>query len=205
MSRPIVVGIAGGSASGKSTVVREFARRLGPGLTATLHHDAYYEDLSRMPLDERILVNVDHPDSLETGLLVAHLGELIAGRAVEMPEYDYVSQTRSTPGVVVEPAPVLIVDGLLVLHDERLRELMDVRVFVDADEASRLARRIERDVSERGRTREEVVQQHQHRVEPMHLEFVEPGRQHADIVIAGGGHNLEAVGALVQRVRGMLG
>jgi uridine kinase len=205
MSRPLVVGIAGGSASGKSTVVREFTRLLGPGLTATLHHDAYYDDLSHMPLDERTLVNVDHPDSLETGLLVAHLGDLLAGRSVEMPDYDYISQTRSTPGVIIEPAPVLIVDGLLVFHDERLRALMDVRVFVDADEASRLARRIARDVAERGRTHAEVVQQHNDRVEPMHRRFVEPGREYADIVITEGGHNLEAVDALVRWVRGMLG
>jgi len=205
LSNRIVVGIAGGSASGKSTVVREFTRLLGAGVSATLHHDAYYDDLSHMPFAERIKVNVDHPDSLETGLLVTHLAELLVGRSVEMPDYDYVSQTRSTPGTVIEPASVLIVDGLLIFHDEALRALMDLRVFVDADEASRLARRVTRDVQERGRTRDEVVQQHNERVEPMHRRFVEPGRQYADVVIAQGGHNLEAIEALVSRVRRMLG
>ena len=201
---PLVVGIAGGSASGKSTVVRELVRLLGSGVSATLHHDAYYHDLSHMPFAERIRVNVDHPDSLETALLVKHLGELLSGRSVEMPDYDYVEQTRSTPGLLVEPAAVLIVDGLLVFHDERLRALMDVKVFVDADEASRLERRIERDVAERGRTRKEVVRQHNDRVEPMHARFVGPTRRYADVTIEEGGHNTDAIVGLVARVRGMM-
>lgn len=204
MSRSIVVGIAGGSASGKSTVVQEVVHSLGPGVSATLSHDAYYYDLSHMPLAERLKVNVDHPDSLETDLLVGHVQELLQGQSVEMPLYDYSTLTRAPSGMSVDPAPVVIVEGLLVLTDRRLRDLMTLKVFVDADEASRLARRIARDVRERGRTREEVVHYHEHRVEPMHTSFVEPTRAQADIVIGQGGHNRPAIESLTAHLTALL-
>ena len=200
MTRSLVLGVAGGSASGKSTVVREVVRLLGPGRTAWLPHDAYYHDLSHMAPEARKSVNVDHPDSLETALLVRHIGELLSGRAVEIPRYDFVSMTRARQGLSVEPAPVVLVEGLMVLHEAALRDMMELKVFVDASEAERLERRIERDMRERGRTREEVIRQHQDRVEPMHRAFVAPTRVHADVVLSGGGHNEEAVRGLVARI-----
>ncbi|MDE0898577.1 MAG: uridine kinase [Longimicrobiales bacterium] len=204
VQRSIVVGIAGGSASGKSTVVRELVRLLLPNETSVLSHDAYYHDLSYMPLEQRIEVNVDHPDSLETLLLNEHVGSLLAGRSIEVPSYDYVSQTRSQPGVHITPAPVVIIEGLLVLGDPALRALMDLAVFVDASEAVRLQRRIARDVLERGRSESEVVEQHHARVQPMHDEFVEPSRRSADLVVPEGGHNQAAVEALAGQVRALL-
>lgn len=204
MRRCIVVGIAGGSASGKSTVVEEVIRLLGPGRTAWLPHDAYYRDLSHLSMAERIRVNVDHPDSLETELLVTHVRELLAGRPVEVPRYDYISQTRSARGIHVQPAPAIVVEGLLALHDERLRTLMDLTAFVDAPEEDRLARRIARDTEERGRSLEEVVRQHHERVQPMHDRFVAPAREVADVVVEGGGHNVPAIQALVAGVEALL-
>lgn len=204
MDRPIVVGIAGGSASGKSTVVREVVRLLGAGRCAVLAHDAYYHDLSHLPLERRIEVNVDHPDSLQTDLLVAHIRALLDGGGVEMPSYDFASQIRAPTGRTVDPAPVVVVEGLFVLHDEDLRALMDLSVFVDTTEAERLSRRIERDTSERGRDRPAVVHQHTTRVQPMHERFVEPTRTHADVVISRGGHNLAAIQRLVRRVEELL-
>ena len=202
--RSIVVGIAGGSASGKSTVVRELVRLLLPHETSVLSHDAYYHDLSYMPLEHRIEVNVDHPDSLETLLLVEHIGSLLAGREIEVPSYDYVSQTRSQRGVHITPAPVVIIEGLLVLGDPALRALMDLAVFVDASETARLRRRIARDVLERGRSESEVVEQHHARVQPMHDEFVEPSRRSADLVVSEGEHNQTAVETLAGQVKALL-
>lgn len=204
MKSSVVVGVAGGSASGKTAVVHRLVEVLGPGRTGVISHDAYYHDLSHLPEARRIEVNVDHPDSLETALLVEHLAELRAGRAVEVPVYDYASQTRASRGVWIEPAPVLVVEGLFALFEERLRELMDLRAWVDVTEEERLRRRIQRDVMERGRDRGEVERLHAGVVQPMHERFVEPTRAHADIVIEGGGHNLEAIRRLADRVRALL-
>ena len=201
---PVVLGIAGGSASGKSTVVSELRRILGPGATCTLRHDAYYHDLSHLPFERRIEVNVDHPDSLETELLVEHIGILLRGQPVELPAYDFVSQTRGPTGTVVEPAAVLLIDGLFTLWDERLRELMDLKVFIQTTEEERLERRIRRDGEERGRDRSAVVEWHRERVQPMHDLFVEPSREHADVVISEGAHNREAIRILAQRVSEMV-
>ena len=199
----IVVGIAGGSASGKSTVVRELTSLMGRSRVAVLSHDAYYHDLSHMPIERRIQVNVDHPDSLETSLLVKHIKALQAGHAVEIPNYDYASQTRNSVGVSITSAPVLIVEGMLVLWDERLRDLMDLQVFVDTSPEQRLGRRIERDVLERGRDAKTVKQQHIERVQPMHEIYVQPSRVHADFLIPEGGHNIESVRALADQVLGL--
>ena len=200
----IVVGIAGGSASGKSTVVRELTSLMGRSRVAVLSHDAYYHDLSHMPIERRIQVNVDHPDSLETSLLVKHIKALQAGHAVEIPNYDYASQTRNSVGVSITSAPVLIVEGMLVLWDERLRDLMDLQVFVDTSPEQRLGRRIERDVLERGRDAKTVKQQHIERVQPMHEIYVQPSRVHADFLIPEGGHNIESIRALADLVLGLL-
>lgn len=201
---PVVVGVAGGSASGKSAVVREVVRILGAGVTAVVHHDAYYRDLSHLALPDRKRVNVDHPDALETDLLASHLGKLLAGEPIEVPVYDFRTHTRSRERVAVEPAPVLIVEGILVLAEEGLRRLLDLKAYVHVDERERLQRRLVRDVRLRGRSPESVRADHLERVQPMHELFVEPSRAWADVVIREGARNREAIAELVRRIEAML-
>ena len=202
--RPVVVGVAGGSASGKTAVVRELVRLVGEERTAVVAHDAYYRDLSHLPLAERRRVNVDHPDSLETDLLLTHLNALLAGQPVEVPIYDYTLHVRREERVRVEPNRVVVVEGILVLAEERLRSLMDLKVYVHVEEEERLSRRLRRDVEKRGRTPESVREDHVRRVQPMHDEFVAPSRLHADVVVEEGGYNHIAIAALVRRIRGMV-
>ena len=205
VSRPLIVGVAGGSASGKSAVVEALTGELGPGTVTVVPHDAYYRDLSHLEMEERRRVNVDHPDSLETRLLVEHLRALQAGASVELPAYDFTTHTRGERGSPVEPAPVLVVEGILVLAEARLRRLMDLKVFVHVPADERLARRLERDVRLRGRTPDSVRADHETRVQPMHERFVEPSRRWADLVVEGGGRNTDAIEALARRILGMLG
>lgn len=202
--RPVVMGVAGGSGSGKSTVVTEVCRALPPGTPVILHHDAYYRDLSHLTFDERVRVNFDHPDSLETELMVDHVAGLLAGSAAELPTYDFSTHTRASATVRVEPAALIILDGILVLADARLRDLMDLRVFVDTDADVRLVRRLRRDVEERGRTAASVLDQYEATVRPMHLEFVEPSQRHADLVVPEGGYNRVAVDLLVTKLRDLM-
>lgn len=197
----IVVGVAGGSASGKSTVVDNLEHLLADLGVSILRHDAYYHDLSHMALEERRFVNVDHPDSLDTLSFVGAIDALRRGEPVRMPVYDFVSQTRVGAGVDVGPARVLLAEGLFVLSDPTIRDRCDLLVFVHATESERLARRIGRDELERGKNPEEVRQQHGARVEPMHRRFVLPGLAYADVVVEGGGHNLEAIQQLAEQVR----
>lgn len=200
----LVLGVAGGSASGKSAVVHRVTRLLGSDAVAVVPHDAYYRDLSHLTMTERRQVNVDHPDALQTDLLVEHLDRLLQGRAIERPVYDFSTHVRASSPVTVRPAPVLIVEGILVLAEEVLRKRMDLKVFVDVPERVRLERRLERDVRLRGRTPESVRHDHETRVEPMHARFVEPSREHADVVITGGGRNVEAIRKLVARIEAIL-
>jgi uridine kinase len=202
--RPILLGVAGGSGSGKTTVVRRLVEAIGPGAVVVLHHDSYYRDASHLPREERARINYDHPDALETDLLVEHLGRLLAGHAVEMPVYDFAEHVRRAETVRIEPRPVIILDGILILWDARLRELMDVKLFVDADADVRLDRRLRRDMAERGRSAESVLTQYMATVRPMHLEFVEPSKRYADVIIPRGGHNRIGVDLVVATVRGML-
>jgi len=201
---PVVLGVAGGSGSGKSTVVREIRRHLGEELVTILHHDAYYRDLTHLPRAQRGTVNFDHPESLETELLVVHLKRLRQGRTVEIPTYDFPNHTRREATVPVEPSHVLVLDGILVLSDARLRDLMDLKVFVDTAADLRLIRRIRRDVRERGRSTESVLEQYERTVRPMHDEFVEPSKRHADLLVPEGGHNRVAVDLVVHRIRDLL-
>jgi len=196
----VLVGIGGGSGSGKTTVVQELVRSLGTATVSVIQHDAYYRDLSHAPFDERARTNFDHPDSLETELLARHLSELLGGRAVEVPTYDFAKHTRRAERRRVTPTPVIVIDGILVLADPALRALLDLSVFVHAAERDRLARRIARDTALRGRSPESVVEQFHATVRPMHDLFVEPSRAHADVTIPEGGHNLEAIRGLVRRV-----
>lgn len=203
-SRPVVLGVAGGSGSGKSTVVRAICRGLGPGTASVIHHDAYYRDLAHLSMEKRAGVNFDHPGSLETTLLVAHVEALLQGQTVELPTYDFSSHTRAATTEVLAPTPVLVLDGILVLADARLRSAMDLKVFVDTDADLRLLRRIRRDVMKRGRTVDSVIAQYEATVRPMHLEFVEPSKRYADLIVPEGGYNRVAVDVVVSRVRALI-
>ncbi|MBW3552067.1 MAG: uridine kinase [Gemmatimonadetes bacterium] len=205
-NRPILLGVAGGSGSGKTTVVRRIIAALGAAdEVGVIHHDSYYRDASALPPDERALINYDHPDSLETDLLIRHLEALLRGEPVEVPVYDFTNHVRTRETERVEPRPVVIVDGILILWDRTLRDLMDVKIFVDADADVRLARRLRRDVQERGRNAESVLDQYMETVRPMHLEFVEPSKRYADVILPRGGHNRVGVQMVVDSVKGVLG
>ncbi len=203
--RPVILGVAGGSGSGKTTVVREIVNALGPEQVAVIHHDSYYRDASHLPLEERTAINYDHPDALETGLLVTHLQRLRHGEAVDVPVYDFTAHVRRTERQHVSPSKVIIVDGLLILWDPALRSLMDIKVFVDTDSDLRFIRRLQRDIRERGRTAESVIRQYIDNVRPMHLEFVEPSKRYADVIIPEGGQNRVAVDMLITKVRSVVG
>ena len=202
--RPVVLGVAGGSGSGKSTVVKEVCRILGNGLTSVLHHDSYYRDLAHLPFEARVEVNFDHPDALETALMVEHLRALLRGAPAEIPTYDFSTHTRAQETELLHPTPVVVVDGILVLADPRLRDTMDLKVFVDTEADIRLLRRIRRDVVKRGRTADSVIAQWEATVRPMHLEFVEPSKRFADLVVPEGGYNRVAVDLVVNRLRTLM-
>ncbi len=202
--RPIVIGVAGGTGSGKTTVARQILDRVGAEHIAYIPHDAYYRDLSHLPLEERVRVNFDHPDSLETELLIEHLKALRSGRPVEIPIYDFTTHTRTTRTRHVEPASVVLVEGILVFAEPRLREMFDVKLYVDTDADVRFIRRLRRDIEERGRSVESVCEQYLATVRPMHLEFVEPSKRYADVIIPEGGFNEVAIEMVAARIRGML-
>ena len=201
MSERIILGVAGGSGSGKTTVVEEILRSLRRTSVSVIHHDSYYRDLSEIPFEERVDVNFDHPDALETSLLVEHLGRLRAGDAVDVPVYDFPTHTRTGDIKRVEAKGVIIVDGILVLADQRLRDLLDMKIFVDTDADIRFIRRLRRDMRDRGRSLESVVDQYMDTVRPMHRAFVEGSRAFADIIIPEGGRNQVAIDLLVSRLR----
>jgi uridine kinase len=196
-----VIGVAGGSGSGKTTVVRRIVDSLGSEHVTLLDHDRYYRDRNDLRLEERAALNYDHPDSLETDLLVRHVRDLKAGRGVEAPRYDFTRHARLTEKDTLQPRRALIVEGILIFTDSALRELMDIKVFVDTDSDTRFIRRLQRDVAERGRTMESVIDQYQSTVKPMHREFVEPSKRYADVIIPLGGHNTVAVDLLLTMLR----
>jgi uridine kinase len=198
---PIVVGVAGGSGSGKTTVVQALVEGAAPESVSLIHHDAYYRDFSGLPMEDREKINFDHPESLETELLVEHLQGLLRGDTIEVPEYDFTKHTRREETRKVVPTKVIIVDGILVLADARLRDLMDIKLYVDADPDVRFIRRLRRDMAERERSLQSVVRQYEDSVRPMHLEFVEASKRYADIIIPRGGLNRVAVDMVVTKVR----
>lgn len=198
-TRPLIIGVVGGSGSGKTTVARAILEATDVA-AAFLDQDAYYADLAHLTLDERRQVNFDHPDALDNDLLVAHLEALAAGQAIDKPTYDFAAHTRAAGTVRVEPAPVVVVDGILLFVEPRVRALLDIKIFVDVADDIRFIRRMQRDVAERGRTMDDVVRQYLGSVRPMHLEFVEPSKRHADVIIPEGGHNRIGVEMVIARV-----
>lgn len=198
--RPLIIGVAGGSGSGKTTVAMAIHGRLGVD-AVFLDQDAYYADLGHLPLEERIRTNFDHPDALDTDLMVAHLEALASGQSIDKPTYDFAQHTRAPGTIRVEPRDVILVDGILIFADARLRRLFDVKVFVDVADDLRFIRRMQRDVSERGRSVDSVIAQYLGTVRPMHLEFVEPSKRHAHVIIPEGGQNLVGVDMLITKVR----
>lgn len=201
MTRPVIIGLAGGSGSGKSTILRRLLEELGPERVSVLEHDAYYRDLRDIPFEDRLRVNYDHPDSLETSLLVEHVESLLQGQAVDKPIYDFTEHTRADRTERIEPTPIIIVEGILVLAEPELTKRMDIRLFVDTDDDIRLIRRIRRDMVERGRSLESILGQYESTVRPMHIEFVEPSKRRADLIIPRGGHNEVAFDLVLARIR----
>lgn len=195
--RPFVVGIAGGTGSGKTTVAHKLASAIPDGRCVTIEHDAYYYDQSHLPMEERARINYDHPASLESSLLVQHLTELRAGQAVEVPIYDFANHARRGETRLVDAARVIVVEGILVFTEPALRELMDIKIFVDTDPDIRLMRRIRRDLEQRGRTFQSVRDQYYATVRPMHIEYVEPTKRWADLIIPEGGNNHVALDVLL--------
>jgi len=202
---PLVVGVAGGSGSGKTTVVRKIVESIGDGQVTVLEHDRYYRAFSELPFEERVALNYDHPDSLETDLLVKHLLDLRLGQPVDVPLYDFARYARQPDRERVTPRRAIIVEGILIFADADLRRLMDVKVFVDTDDDTRFIRRLQRDITERGRTVQSVIDHYLGTVKPMHLEFVEPSKRYADVILPQGGHNTVAVDMLLTLIRSLAG
>lgn len=203
-SIPLVIGIAGGSGSGKTTLAQIIRDRVGMQRIAYLPHDAYYKDLSNLPPNQRIAVNFDHPDSLETELLTQHILTLKKYLPVDLPVYDFKNHIRTQDTIHVSPRSIIMVEGILIFSDASLRKLLDVKIYVDTDSDIRFIRRLERDIAERGRTTESVVHQYLTTVRPMHLEFVEPSKRYADVIVPEGGLNTVAMEMVVARLESLL-
>lgn len=199
-----VIGVAGGTGSGKSTLVKRLQEAFKDADVATLCHDYYYKAHPELTYDERTKLNYDHPAAFDTDMLVEHIRALKNNVPIEHPVYSFVEHNRTSESVLVKPSRVIIVDGILIFEHRELRELMDIKVFVDTDADIRLARRILRDVRERGRTMESVIEQYASTVKPMHEEFVEPSKKHADVIIPEGGFNSVAVGMLIENIRSLI-
>jgi uridine kinase len=202
--QPLIIGVAGGTGSGKTTVANAIIERVGRERIALVQHDAYYRDQSGKPPEARARVNYDHPDSLETELMIEHLKQLRAGRPIEVPMYDFATHTRKAETRRLDPRSVILVEGILIFADRALREMFDVKVFVDTDADIRIIRRLQRDMEERGRTFESVITQYRETVRPMHLEFVEPSKRYADVILPEGGFNTVGLDLITARVQMLL-
>jgi len=204
MESPILVGIGGGTASGKTTVARKIAQAFTNTEVIIIEQDSYYKDLSHLPRSEREAVNFDHPDAIDFALLHSHLRQLAKGQAIAKPAYDFHLHLRQTEAETVEPARIIIVEGILVLAVPNIRELFQMKIFVDTDDDERLLRRIERDIYERGRSFESISSQYRQTVKPMHLEFVEPSKRYADVIIPRGGQNRVGIRMVIAKLRTLL-
>ncbi len=204
MGRCFVVGVAGGSGSGKTTVARKLVEGFKDQPVRLIPQDAYYKDLSQLPFEERTQVNYDHPLAFDNDLLARHLDQLLAGKAVEQPIYNYATHSRAEHTLRIEPAPIILVEGIMVLEDRKLRERMDVKVYVDTDPDERFIRRLQRDLIERGRSIDSIIEQYLSSVRPMHLQFVEPAKRYADVIVPQGGANHVAIDLLASKIRAIL-
>jgi uridine kinase len=203
-NKPIVIGVAGGTGSGKTTVAKEIYNEFSNQSILMIEQDAYYKDQSDIPMEERLKTNYDHPLAFDNDLLIQHIKALLNYEAIDKPVYDYAAHTRSSEVNHLEPKDVIILEGILVLEDERLRNLMDIKLFVDTDADIRIIRRMVRDISERGRTIESVIDQYTSVVRPMHLQFIEPTKRYADIIIPEGGQNRVAIDLMVTKIKTIL-
>jgi len=202
--RPLIIGICGGTGSGKTTITRRIIEALSETNVVVLQQDNYYRDYPGMPFEERLKVNFDHPDSMDTPLLAENVRQLRAGQAIERPTYDYANFERLKGTVRIGPQAAIIVEGILIFEDEALRELLDIKIFVDTDADLRFIRRLVRDIRDRGRTTQMVVEQYLKTVRPMHLEFVEPSKRYADLIIPDGGHNDVGIDLVIQKIRSLV-
>ncbi len=202
--KPIIIGVAGGSGSGKTTVTRAIYNQFEDTSMLVIEQDYYYKDQSHLPFEERLNTNYDHPLAFDNDLLMEHLQHLLDRQPIEKPVYNYEMHTRSNETILVEPKDVIILEGILVLEDERLREMMDIKVFVDTDSDLRIIRRLMRDINERGRSIESVIEQYINVVRPMHLQFVEPAKRYADIIIPEGGRNYVAIDLLTTKIKSII-
>jgi uridine kinase len=199
--KPFVIGIAGGTGSGKTTVARRLYESLHLDAAVFLDQDSYYRDLAEMPLEERKRVNFDHPDSMDSELLAAHIERLVAGESIEKPTYDFAAHTRAEKTSRVESRSVILVEGILLFAEARLRDLFDLKIFVDTEPDVRFIRRLQRDLELRGRTIDSVIDQYLTTVRPMHFEFVEPSKRYADIILPRGGNNAPGIGVIAARIK----
>ncbi len=205
MRRSLVIGVAGGSGSGKTTVTRAILERVGSERIVLLPHDSYYRDLSHLPFEQRRQVNFDHPDAFDNALYLAHLDALMHGQQIALPTYDFTNYVRLPDVIPVTPQPVILLEGILIFADFALRERMHIKLFVDTESDLRIIRRMQRDIHERGRSADSVIGQYLQTVRPMHLEFVEPSKRYADVIIPEGGMNTIAIDMVVARIERMLG
>ena len=205
MKRPIFIGITGGTGSGKSTIAKEIYRQFGEDCIAMIEQDSYYKDQSHLSMEDRVKTNYDHPNAFDNNLLVSHLESLLNGHSIQKPSYDFSIHNRIEDTTKVEPKEIVIVEGILILEDPRIRELLDIKIYVDTDADVRIIRRMVRDINERGRTMESVINQYLNVVKPMHNQFTEPTKKFADIIIPEGGHNKVAIDIIVAKIREVLG
>ena len=204
MKKPILIGITGGTGSGKSTIADALYSNFSNECITMIQQDMYYKDQSNLSMEERVKTNYDHPMAFDNDLLVEHLQKLIKGEAIDKPRYDFTIHNRAKDTTTVEPREIIIVEGILILEDERIRDLLDIKVYVDTDADIRILRRLVRDIDERGRTVESVIDQYLKMVRPMHMEFTEPTKRYADIIIPEGGHNYVAIDILMAKIRDIL-